>query len=171
MDFIIDILKITIPALIVGLTAYYLIRQLTVSSAEKKYIGIKAKNQKEILLLRLQAYERLILLMERITPDNLVMRIDSSGMNASEFHLEILSNIRAEFDHNISQQLYVSDLVWQETFNAKEEVVKLINLSFQQLEENSLLSFNRKIIDVYLKSNLPTIKAITIIKAEARQLF
>jgi hypothetical protein len=171
MDFFIDILKITIPALIVALTAFYLIKQLTVSSTEKKYIGIKAKNQKDILLLRLQAYERLILLMERITPDNLVMRIDPTGMNANEFHLELLSNIRAEFDHNISQQLYVSDMVWQEIYNAKEEVTKLINLSFQQLEDASLLAFNRKIIEVYLKSNLPTLKAITQIKAEARQLF
>ena len=65
MELFIDILKITIPALIVAFTSYYLIKQLTVSASEKKYIGIKAKNQKEILLLRLQAYERLILLMER----------------------------------------------------------------------------------------------------------
>lgn len=171
MDFFIDILKITIPALIVALTAYYLIKQLTVSSSERKYLGVKAKTQKEVLLLRLQAYERLILLMERITPDHLIMRIDSTGMNANEFHLELLSNIRAEFDHNISQQLYVSDIVWQETYHAKEEVTKLINLSFQQLDDPSLLAFNRKIVEVYLKSDLPTLRAITSIKAEARQLF
>jgi len=171
MDFFIDILKITIPALIVALTAYYLIKQLTVSSSEKKYLGIKAKTQKEVLILRLQAYERLILLMERITPDNLIMRIDSTGMNTNEFHLELLSNIRAEFDHNISQQLYVSDLVWQDVYNAKEEVTKLINLSFQQLDVPNLMASKRKIVEVYLQSNLPALKAITSIKAEARQLF
>lgn len=171
MELFIDILKITIPALIVAFTSYYLIKQLTVSASEKKYIGIKAKNQKEILLLRLQAYERLILLMERITPDNLVMRIDTNGLNVNEFHLELLAIIRAEFDHNISQQLYVSDLIWQVTCSAKEEVSKLINFSFQQIEDTSILSMSKKIVEAHLQSTLPTLKAIIAIKAEARQLF
>jgi len=82
---------------------------------------MKAKTRKKFWSWELQAYERLILLMERITPDNLIMRIDSTGMNTNEFHLELLSNIRAEFDHNISQQLYVSDLVWQDVYNAKKK--------------------------------------------------
>jgi len=171
MELFLDILKITIPALIVALTSYFLIKQLTHNTADNRYLEIKAQNQKEILLLRLQAYERLILLMERITPDNLVMRIDTTGLNTNEFHLELLSIIRAEFDHNISQQLYVSDSVWQETFNAKEEVTKLINFSFHQIKDTSILAISRKIVETHLQSNLPTLKAITAIKAEARQLF
>jgi hypothetical protein len=171
MELFIDILKITIPALIVALTSYFLIKQLTLTSSDKSSLEIKAKTQKEVLLLRLQAYERLILLMERITPDNLVMRIDTTGLNVNDFHLELLSIIRAEFDHNISQQLYVSDLVWQETSNAKEEVTKLINFTFHQIENASILAISKKIVETHLQSNLPTLKAISAIKAEARQLF
>ena len=171
MELFVDILKITIPALIVALTSYFIIKQLNHSSSDKKIQKIKAKTHKEILLLRLQAYERLILLMERITPDNLVMRIDTTGLNVSDFHLELLSIIRAEFDHNISQQLYVSDKVWQEASNAKEEVSKLINVSFHQVENPSILAISKKIVETHLQSDLPTLKAITAIKAEARQLF
>jgi hypothetical protein len=171
MDFFIDLLKITIPALIVAISSYFIIKKLSDSANESKKLRGKSIARKDIMMLRLQAYERLILLMERITPDNLIMRIDPTGMNANEYHLELLSNIRAEFDHNISQQLYVSDLVWQEISSAKEEVTRLINFAFQQLDDLTLLSINKKIIDVYIKSELPTLKAITSIKAEARQLF
>ena len=171
MELFVDILKITIPALIVALTSFFLIRQLTLNLSDKNSVEVKAKSQKEILLLRLQAYERLILLMERITPDNLVMRLNSDGLNAHEFHLELLTNIRAEFDHNISQQLYVSDMVWQEITNAKEEVTKLINVTFNQIENASILGLSRKIVEAHLASKMPTYKAITAIKAEVRQLF
>ena len=171
MELFIDILKITIPALIVALTSYFLIRQLTLSTSDKNSLELKAKTHKEILLLRLQAYERLILLMERISPDNLVMRIDATGLNANEFHLELLSIIRAEFDHNVSQQLYVSDLVWQEITNAKEEVTKLINVAFHQIENPTILAISRKIVEAHLQSKMPALKAITAIKTEVRQLF
>jgi hypothetical protein len=171
MDLVFDILKITIPAVIVALTAYFLIKQTISSTSETKSIEVKGNTQKEIVLLRLQAYERLILLMERITPDNLVMRIDGSGNNVNEFHLELLSIIRAEFDHNISQQLYVSDVVWHEITNAKEEVIKLINVTFHQIEDASILAMSRKIVEAHLRSKMPTQKAINTIKSEVRQLF
>jgi hypothetical protein len=171
MELFVELLKITIPALIVAFTAYYLIRQLTLSTTDKLQQELKIKNQKEVLLLRLQAYERLILLMERITPDNLVMRTDTTGLNFADFHLELLSIIRAEYDHNISQQLYVSDSVWQETTIAKEEIIKLINICFNEIKEPSLLAIKKRIVETHIQSNMPTLKAIKAIKAEARLLF
>jgi hypothetical protein len=172
MDIFWEIIKILVPSLVVFFTAYYSIKLLTDKDKYQKALKFRSQTNKDIVFLRLQAYERMIILMERISPSNLILRLDKTGLSASEFHLDLLTTIRAEFDHNIAQQLYVSDAAWQIVCDAKEEIVKTINLAKEQLpDEENALNFSKAILEKYYQSSHPALKAINVLKEEARKLF
>ena len=102
-----------------------------------KAIEAKLQSQKDIIPLRLQAYERLTVFLERISLNNLLGRVYQPGLTVREFHLELLSSIRAEFEHNISQQIYVSQEVWNSVRSAREEIVKIINTAASSIDPNA----------------------------------
>src|SRR6188768_1546334 len=102
-----DILFYFVPALLVFGTAFFLLKRFFDSQYRLKLIEAKLQSQKDIIPLRLQAFERLIVFLERISLNNLIGRVYQPGLTVREFHLELLSNIRAEFEHNVSQQIYV----------------------------------------------------------------
>ena len=82
--------------------------------------------KKEVLPLRLQAYERLVLLIERINPANAAVRLHHPDLDAKAFEHLLVEEIRSEFQHNITQQLYVSDVAWSVTTRIKENTIALI---------------------------------------------
>lgn len=91
-----------------------------------KLLDSKHAANKQLVPLRLQAYERLILFVERINPTNLLIRLHEPGLNAVDFQESLLHEIRAEFQHNVTQQLYVSDAAWSIVKQLKENTVALI---------------------------------------------
>ena len=94
------------------------------------------EKQKHLFPLKLQAYERIVLFMERIEPSNLVMRSKTSDMTAQQLHGTLLNNIREEYEHNVSQQIYISDNAWNLTKQAKEETINIINLAANTVDTN-----------------------------------
>jgi len=80
-----------------------------------------------VLPLRLQAYERMALFLERIEPNQLVMRIHSGGLTVAEEQNLLLTSIRSEFEHNLSQQIYISTPVWNKISDAKDDIIDIIN--------------------------------------------
>lgn len=90
--------------------------------------------QKHLFPLKLQAYERIVLFMERIEPSNLVMRTKTNEMTAQQLHGTLLNNIREEYEHNVSQQIYISDNAWNITKQAKEETINIINMAANTVE-------------------------------------
>lgn len=121
-----DFLFVTVPALLVFFTAYTLIKKFIKNEDRNKLIETKRMLQKEVLPLRLQAYERLTLFLERISPNNLLISTYKPGMKAGRFQKELINKIRGEFEHNITQQIYMSSNAWQAIRTAKEEIIKLI---------------------------------------------
>ncbi|MDA3943777.1 MAG: hypothetical protein PF694_09605 [Bacteroidetes bacterium] len=95
------------------------------------------ERKKLVSPLKIQAMERLILYLERIQPQSLVKRNLQQGSSIRNFHLALLQNIREEFEHNLAQQLYVSEKTWQLISTAKEELIKQINLAVSNLPENA----------------------------------
>jgi len=98
--------------------------------------GRFALNQ-TLLPLKLQACERLILLLERITPAQAVNRAIQPGMTAYQLQLTLLRNIREEYEHNVAQQLYISPSCWALIKTAKEETIRLVNISASEAEEET----------------------------------
>ncbi|MGB1039584.1 MAG: hypothetical protein ACPGVD_01775 [Flavobacteriales bacterium] len=93
--------------------------------------------QKHLFPLKLQAYERIVLFLERIEPSSLVMRTKTIEMNANQLHSTLLNNIREEYEQNVAQQIYISDNSWNLVKQAKEETIKIINLAGNSMNQDS----------------------------------
>jgi len=127
MEAFFEVLKYTIPGLIVFAATYFLMKSYLDNDLKKQQIESKTKNQKVITPIRLQAYERLAMYLERISPESLLIRIQDQSMTVSELQQALLVTIRAEFEHNISQQIYVSGKLWMAIKAAKDNTVRLVN--------------------------------------------
>ena len=174
VNLILEMLKYTLPALIVFLTAYFLLTRYMNKDANLKAIELKMKRDKEIVTLRLQAYERLALFLERINFAPVISRVRTPDMLANELQYAIVKNIREEFEHNLSQQVYVSSNAWNLIIQAKEEMMKTVNLIGTQLPpEASAGQLINAIFTGIQQANapLPTEHALEFLKAECRELF
>lgn len=173
METFLDILKYVLPSVITFLTAYFLVKKFLERDYNEKLATMKSENQKMITPLRLQAYERLILLMERTNLSDLITRTHKSEMSARMLHNELLKTIRNEFDHNIAQQLYVTNKSWDSLKTAKEETIKTINIAASHVSDTApAMELVNVLFDIITKvERLPTEIATDILKMEARQLF
>src|ERR1035437_9169494 len=126
MDALIEFFKFTIPGLIVFATSYFMIKSYFEHEDKKRESEFKANNQKLITPVKLQAYERLVLFLERVNPESLLVRAMDSGMTVESLQNALIVMVRAEFEHNLSQQLYVSPKTWNTIKSSKENVIRLI---------------------------------------------
>jgi hypothetical protein len=144
-------------------------------SAEQNILILELKKQRQEFFLpnRVDAYERAILLMERLHPNSLVMRLNNPSLPAKIMHAEFLKTIREEFDHNITQQLFISPIAWKLLRDSKEELVKLINLAASQLPENATaIELSAKIFELVAQlEKLPSEVATEFLKIEFQELF
>lgn len=162
----------TVPSLLVlaaGLLSYrYLTKSLLHRDALQQ--GIEAR--KLTLPIRLQAYERLTLLMERISPESLLVRCEMGELSAKEYEYELLSNIREEWEHNLSQQIYVSHEAWQQVRQAKGNVSKMITMCGEKVHPASPANeLSKMILAMLLElSTHPTSAALSTLRSEASRL-
>ncbi|MCW5900508.1 MAG: hypothetical protein KIT10_14685 [Flavobacteriales bacterium] len=171
------VLVAILPSVVVFLTAFHLIKRLTddrVSERQtEKMAELKKDDRKHTLPLRMQAYERLTLFLERIQPGPLVLRTHKSNMTAQMLHGELIDTIREEFEHNVTQQIYVSDKAWDKVRQAKEETIRLVNLSYEQTgDDRPGTDLSRKVFENVAKlSHTPSMEALLVIRNEVRRLF
>ena len=168
-----EVLKIVLPALVVFLTAYFLLRDMFRNSIQRRELLIKDKTSEKILPLRLQAYERLALLLERISPQSLLLRVSPHDKSVMDYQQQLLAQIRSEFEHNFSQQIYVSPYLWESILSAKESIVGIINQSAEEVGyDKSGMKLSEKIIENYIsEKNLRIISAMNELKKEVAKLF
>jgi len=173
MSTILEILKYTLPALIVFITAWLIIKQMIRNDQNRRNYEIVTKNQQHITPIRLQAYERMALLLERMSPESLIMRVSSQTMTAKQMQTELLNTIRAEFDHNVSQQIYISPQAWELIKNAKTTVTQLINNAASRVKPDSSAMILSKLIleDLITLDKSPVALALDYLKKEIRQLY
>ncbi len=170
---IIETLKFIIPAILVFLTAYVILKRFLESERRKMAMELRKENFKLITPVRLQAYERVILYLERISMDNLIRRVNKTGMTADELQMELIKAIRSEYDHNLSQQLYMSNNAWNTVRAVKEEMIKLIHTAAAEIRSgSSSIDLSKLILNmVSTLEKAPNQAAIEILKKEIRQLF
>ncbi len=173
METFLEILKYTIPALIVFFTAYFSIRMMIKNDQRKRDFELVIKNKNIVTPIRLQAYERMSLFLERISPDNLVMRLNKSKMTVKQLQNEMLRTIRSEFDHNLSQQIYISPQTWQVIKNSRENVVKLINNAAQKHKpDDPAIKLSQSILERVMEQDQgPTQMALSYLKKEVQQYY
>ena len=167
---IIEILKFSIPALLVLLTAYLLLDKMLRNEDKLRKFELTKTNSATLTPIRLRAYERLILVLERTLPANLIVNTIKPEMTNLELHTHLLATIRQEFSHNISQQIYVSDDLWVYIRSAQESLLKLINTCSAQCNpSNPGAELAEMIIQIFSSSErTPSELAIDKLKNEVR---
>ncbi len=173
MDTLIEFAKIVLPAVLVLYAVYLTIKAMISKELKSKAIEYQIENNKTVLPIRLQAFERMSLFLERIHPGSLVVRLNEQGMNAIVFHSILINEIRNELNHNLSQQIYMSDHSWNRIKNTAEEIITLINTAAEKQKEGAKSTdLAKEVVNLYVgKSNDPIQETLTIVKDEIRELF
>ena len=173
MDVVLQIALIIFPAGAVLLTTIFFLRRETSKEIRHMQIELKKERQQFFLPSRVEAYQRAILLMERIHPNSLVMRLHNPGLPAMALQTKFLESIREEYDHNVAQQLFVSPQGWELVKNSKEETIKIINLAGRQMTPTSTgMDLSAKIFEIVAEvGKLPTEIAVDYLKKELQELF
>jgi hypothetical protein len=146
---------------------------LTEFTSIKKELGERPNNEPETLRLRLQAYERITLLTERIALQNLLSRNTNSGLTCRQMQMALIDSIKQEYDYNISQQIYVSPEVWRAVNNLKEQNIYIINQLASTLPaQASGMDLNKHIIDYLINNSNASLHTIVLdaINFEAKKL-
>ena len=173
MQWIIDFFQILIPPVIVGVVVYYVIKKMLEENELKRIWEYRKQNQKVITPLRLQAYERLTIFLERISIPSLIVRLNTPGMTAGALHRDMIRIINAEYEHNLSQQIYVSRDAWIVVKNAKENTLKFINLVAKRIDPKApAMDLIKALTDEVMNSKSTASEvALDFIKKEVRRLF
>lgn len=168
----VEILKYCIPALCVLLATWLVMHKFYNSEEAKRLWELKRLSQKEISPLRMRAYERLSLLLERTTPEHMLMDLNLAEMTLLQVQAYLMQTIRQEYDHNLSQQIYVSDEVWRLIDNAKQQTVAFVNSIAQQMPAgSSALDYAKTLITAYrTNGDTPNDIALQALKKEAKIL-
>jgi hypothetical protein len=173
MEVVVEFAKLILPAAAVLYAMYLTVKSFLNKEMGQKMVELKAQNSSAVVPTRLQAYERLTLLLERISPNNLVRRLNDSNYSAKEFQQILIANIREEFNHNLSQQIYVGEEVWQMTRNAMEDVILTINQAAEGLDDKARsIELARNIFNQQVQKEQDAIsQALAVLKSEVREQF
>ncbi|MCU0338635.1 MAG: hypothetical protein MUE30_02030 [Spirosomaceae bacterium] len=173
MEIIADLLKIILPAALVLYAMYLMVSAFLKKQMDDSLLQTRSRQVEVSLPIRLQAYERVCLLLERITPNNILIRLNGSATTALEFQQILLRDVREEFNHNLSQQVYMSHEAWERVRNAQQEVLTLINQASASVHpEAAPIELSKKIFEKIIEENRnPTAEALKFVKEEIQRAF
>jgi hypothetical protein len=137
LSFLLELIKLTIPGLMVFLATYFVLKSYMENQQRIEQAKSRNAQLKTTIPLKLQAYERLSLLCERIAIPNLILRVRKEGMTASDLKLALMFAIQHEYEHNITQQVYVSQQLWEIIKITRDESVELVNLVAKDLDKDA----------------------------------
>ena len=173
MDALIEFGKILIPASVVLYAAFLVVRSFIQKDIDLKKLEIRGRSIETVLPNRLHAYERMTLFLERMSPQNLLVRLNTGSIPAKEFQQVLLAEVRNEYNHNVSQQVYISEEVWELVKNAKEDLIVNINDAASELDEDaSSLDLSKKIFEKTMEKAVdPLAHALSELKREIQRIF
>lgn len=173
MDILLQIALVVLPAGAVLITVILFLRKQGEKDLRNIQFELKKERQAYFLPNRVEAYQRAVLLMERISPNSLVMRLHNPGLPAKMLQAELLQAIREEYDHNVAQQIFISPRAWEMVRNSKEETTKIINIAGGQMDTTSMgMDLSAKIFEISAEvGKLPTEITVEYLKKELQELF
>ena len=168
---LIDLLLFAIPSLITGLIAYYFFKEHTKNEDGRRRFLLKKDMQVNSLPTRLQAYERMTLFLERITPSNLLIRITPISSNKEDYESLIIQNIEQEFEHNLSQQIYISEKCWNIINAAKNATIQLIRKASLLEKTDTANKLREVVLTEMMERRAPSDAALSFLKDEVSGLW
>ena len=173
MEILLDFIKILLPAATVLYAVFLVVKAFLNKEYEKKTLEIKMENTKIVLPIRLQAYERVCLFLERISLNNIIIRVNEPVYTSLQLQQRLLSEIRNEYNHNVSQQVYMSDEAWSVVRRSMEDIVGIINMAGEQVPQDSRgIELAKMIFEILLQRNQDPVQlALQYVKNEIRVVF
>ncbi len=170
LDKILNVVLQLLPTIIVAALAYYFFKEYTKTENGKRRFLLHKENQKTSLPLRLQAYERLSLFLERISPGSLLTRVKPYSDDKDAYEKLLLQNIEQEFEHNLTQQVYVTNECWNIIRTAKNATISIIrktNMSDKVQDSDKL---REVILTDLMDQQAPTDTALSFLKSEVAEI-
>jgi len=168
---LINLLMFIIPALITGAIAYLFFREHVENESRRREYLIQKDLQKDSLPMRLQAYERISLFLERIKPSKLLVRVNPMSSNKDDYESLLIANIEQEFDHNLAQQIYITDQCWSITSTAKNATIQMIRKANLSDKVNSADQLRETILTDMVDRKSPSDAALSFIKEEVSSIW
>ncbi|MGB5941456.1 MAG: hypothetical protein WBG71_01115 [Leeuwenhoekiella sp.] len=169
-DRLIEMAIALLPAVVVGLLAYYFFNSFIKNEDGRRRFLLHKDSQQHTLPTRLQAYERLVLFLERIKPSQLLIRISPSGEHKEDYEQLLISTIEQEFEHNITQQIYISEECWNVVQSAKNTTIQMIRQANRSEESTNAASLRENILKGMMDRAAPSAVAIEYLKNEVSEV-
>ncbi len=168
-----DILQLfayLLPAVVTGVVAFYFFRLHTRNEEGRRRFLLHQDTQKDTLPIRLQAYERMALFLERISMPNLVVRVAPKSADKTDYENLLIRNIENEFEHNLSQQIYMTDECWNVIKAAKNATIQAIRKSSMS-ESDSADKLREDLLNDTMDKASPSATALAFVKKEIGALW
>ncbi|WP_310993797.1 hypothetical protein [Aequorivita marina] len=160
-----------LPAIVVGLVAYYFFKGHTANEEGRRRYLVQKEAQKEILPVRLQAFERIVLFLERIDPNQLLIRIKPFSDSIEDYENLLVNTIEQEYEHNLTQQVYVSPECWNFVSAAKNATIRVIRQGAMHEKVGDVHKFREWLLQNFMEETTPSKKALIYVKKEVSELF
>lgn len=168
---IIELASYTLPALITGGVAYFLFHSFFKNEENRRRFELLKENQKQALPIRLQAYERIVLLLERINPPQLLLRIAPPSNDKHDYATLLIHTIQTEFEHNLTQQVYLTSATWDIINKAKNSTIQMIRQKSVEEDVPNAEKLREAILLELTETESPSKIAINYIKEELKTVF
>lgn len=165
---LLQLLFYLLPAVIVGVISFYFFKMYTSNEDNRRHYQLKLENQKISLPIRLQAFERMALFLERISMGNLLLRIKPKSNDLKAYEDMLVQTIDQEFDHNLSQQIYLSSECWNVIKTSKNATIGIIRKTAKKEDVTNADELRQDILNALMNQTPPTEAALDYIKKEVR---
>ena len=169
-DKFLELLMYAVPSLITGGVAYYLFDSYFKDQKNTRRWLLQKENQKQSLPLRLQAYERLALFLERINPAKLLIRVAPLNNDKLDYQNLLIHHIEQEYEHNITQQVYVTNELWTMLMSAKNTIIQNIRKTTLDETVTNADQLREKILSNLLDGQSPSTVALGYLKNEVAEV-
>jgi len=168
---LLNLLMYSIPTVVTGVIAYLFFKEHTKNEDGRRRFLLKKDLQIHAMPLRLQAYERLVLFLERITPSKLMIRVSPTAEDKELYEDLLIRTIEQEFEHNLSQQIYVSDKCWNILTTSKNATIQLIRKASLLEKTDSANKLREVVLTELMERHAPSDTALAFIKEEVKSLW
>ncbi len=168
---ILQIFTTLLPTIVVAFLAYYFFNSFMSNEERRRRFITVRETQAKTLPIRMQAYERMTLFLERIKPENLIVRVKPGNMSKHDYEQLLIGSIEQEFEHNIAQQIYISEEAWNVVRSAKNATIQLIRQVGMSDKATTADGLRQSILNQRMDSSSPSATALSYIREEVKNLF
>ncbi|RXR23038.1 DUF7935 family protein [Flavobacterium stagni] len=165
----IELALYTVPAVITGGVAYLMMQKFVNLDENRRKFQLLRENQKQALPIRLQAYERMALFLERINPIKLMIRVAPISDDKSDYMNLLIQNIEQEYEHNVTQQIYISDEAWVMVVNAKNAIIQNLRNVAADTEIKDADQYRMKVLSALFETESAAQLALEFLKSEIKE--